>query len=800
MIANYITIFFRVLYRQKAFSIINVLGLAIGIAAALLIGLYVYDELSFDRFHEDKEKIYRLESNWDMRGEFSKSPFVGSHTGWELLNKTPGIESLTRLRQRKDVPVEVDLQQVNIPQLLQADSNFFSFFSFGLLHGNPEDALKGAGKIVLTEHQAQSIFNNEISLDKLPGKVLLLGPEKKALEVSGICKNPPTNSSIQFDALVSLDTYNFHTRHSELFGTTFFKLEDGKEIAQLNRQVDKTVKEIIEPDFLYLFKLSVEDAAKDGIYFNYYLNPLTNIHLFVNTIYELGPIGNIEYIYILSAIAGIVLLLACVNFINLSTAIASDRAREVSIRKTVGASRRKVVAQFMSESFLYVALAVVLALSLVSIVMVPFNLLSGKNFYVSDLFVLEIIGGVAFLIMILTLLSGSYPAFYASSFNPVQVLKGKLGLNAKGVGLRRSLVVFQFSISSALIMATIIVFQQLQFLQAQDPGYNHSRILTVPNASSISSSWEGFRDEVGSNPHFEELGRGNSVPSDYISGHGVMKKGSDHAYSINSITCDKGYMDALGLTIVDGRLFTDETQKDTASVVINEAAARMFGIKDLKQKEHLGFENIKYYEVIGIVKDFNFESFKTAINPLMFYYGGRNRILVRLSPDGSLADKTAALEGIWKKFSNAPFEYRFLSDQLQSQYEAEQKFRNLAFVFAALSVFISCIGLVGLVTYMAKTRTKEIGIRKVLGGSTLQMVSLISKSFVMLVLGSFVISGPVAWYFTDQWLQGFAYRIDFNLVVVALTGLIVLGMAIVSVSVQSYRAASANPAASLKTE
>jgi putative ABC transport system permease protein len=810
MFLNYLTTFLRILTRQKIYSAINVFGLAIGLAASLLIGVYLFDELSFDKFHQDANRIYRLDTEWVVNGSVTKTGRGDGPLADVLKKEIHDIESTLKIVKLSKTTVELDARIINVDKPVNVDSNFFSFFSFHWLEGDLTTALKGPNKIVLTRSLAQKVFGENVDFRDVVGKILVSGAEGKTMMVSGVCEDPPQNSHLHFDALFSMGEPD--TAALSLYCYTYLKLRDNKDVGSTLPLIGKSIDRYYDACFQKYWSVTRKEFFQRGDAHNIFFRPLTDIHLYSDTSDEFEANGNSSYLIILALIAGFILLLAAINFMNLTTARAANRAKEVGIRKTIGAVQGKLIVQFMAESFIYVILALGIAMAIVSAAIGPFNFLSGKNFTIGSFFVSEILIGTLLLTVLIAVLSGSYPAFVLSSFRPAYVLKGGFKVSSQGGGFRNILVVFQFVISSSLIIASILVYQQLQHLQSQNPGFDRENVVCFTNASSLNTNWDAFRNEVKSNSAFTEIGRSEKIPSEIIEEEGIHRNqmGSDKIFVVNAFFADGGYLNVFNLELTAGRFFSRDIASDSTTVIINEAAARLLNVNErLTRKEFVSARG-RTLEIVGIVKDYNFESLKSSINPLLIYNGetgssfaraegGNSGMVIRLSA-GDAHHTLKTLESIWKKYTGAPFDYSFLDERLQSQYEAEEKLSDISIVFTVISVIIACFGLLGLVTYMATQRTKEIGIRKVLGASVQQVVVLLSRDFVRLILIAFVIAIPVSWYSMNQWLNTFAYRIDFSIVVALAAVGIVLVIALLTVSYQSIKAAIGNPVNSLRSE
>ena len=805
MLRNYLTIFMRILMRQKVYSFINIFGLAIGFAASLLIMLYINDELSYDKFHKDADRIYRVGIGVVLKGEQSDFAVTGSPVAEALYNESPGIESHCRFWQKTATPIEYEFRNISDQKLIMADSNFFSFFGFKILEGNGQTALTGPDKVVLSEDMARAIFGTEKKdFETLIGKQILMGPDKTATEVTAICANPPANSHFHFDAVLSSES-NLSLKNDYSFTSldcyAFIKLKPDADVEIIRGQLRPFLLKYLVPQFVAnIIHMDFDDWEKQGERAYFFLTPITSIHLDSHAITEFEQNGDRSYIYMLLCIACFILILACLNFINLTTARASSRAKEVGIRKAIGAVQKKLITQFMGESFIYTCLALLFGLALVAVTLSSFNELTTKNFSLEHLVSRNFIVGISIMVVMITLISGSYPAFILSSFAPLYALNGKNISGGSNSKARSAMVVFQFTVSACFIMASIMVFRQIEFLQNQSTGFNKENIVCITNTVNLESNLTAFKNEIKSHESFIDIAYSSQIPSEIITATGYRKKGVEQWSAGYEYFVDEDYLNTLNLKMAEGRFFSKDFPSDSSAAIINESAARLFSIPNLYQKEYVeeaGEPNA--LEVVGIVKDFNFESLKSEIKPLVILYGGQSRALIRVTA-GNLHDKIVHLEKIWKRHSDAPFEYSLLDEKLNAQYQAEEKLSRIALVFTVLSILIASLGLLGLVTYMASQRTKEIGIRKVLGASVHQIVLLLSKDFLRLVIAAIVIAIPVSWYGISRWLETFAYRIDFNFIVAAAAGALVILIALLTVSYQSIKAAMGNPVKSLRSE
>jgi putative ABC transport system permease protein len=530
MLRSYLTIFMRILVRQKVYSIINIFGLAIGFASSLLIMLYINDELSYDKFHKDADRIYRVGVGVILKGEQSDFAVTGSPVAEALYDESPGIESHCRFWQKTATPIEYELRNISDQNLIMADSNFFSFFSFKILEGNGQTALTGPDKVVLSEDMARAIFGTEKKDFKtLIGKQILLGANKTATEVTAICANPPANSHFHFDAVLSSESsrslkndYSF----TSLDCYAFIKLKADADVEIIRGQLRPFLLKYLVPQFVAnIIHMDFDDWEKQGDRAYFFLTPLTGIHLDSHAITEFEQNGNRSYIYMLLCIACFILILACLNFINLTTARASSRAKEVGIRKAIGAVQKKLITQFMGESFIYTCLAVLFGLALVAFTLSSFNDLTAKNFSLEHLSSSTFIAGISIMIVMITVIAGSYPAFILSSFAPLHALKGKNISGGSNSRVRSAMVVFQFTVSACFIIASIMVFRQIEFLQNQSTGFNKENIVCITNTVNLENNLTAFKNEIKSHESFVDVAFSSQIPSEIITATGYRKKG-----------------------------------------------------------------------------------------------------------------------------------------------------------------------------------------------------------------------------------------------------------------------------------
>jgi len=825
MLKSYFLLAWRNIRRNKVSSIINTAGLSISIAAALLIIIFIRYELSYDRFHKDAGRIFQVTLNGNMNGQ----EFFGGNTpppiGQALYSNIPEIESFTRFYKTNDLVVRYannsnDLRYFTEKNVLGADSNFLTLFSFPVQEGSPATALLKPGSVVLTEAMAIKYFGAENAL----GKTLLLGGERKPFVVTAVLKNVPAASSVQFDFLIPMADNPVVKRMGWSWVwrlmVTYVKLRSNIDagaasVKQIESKFPAVVRVQAASGFSRIGK-PFDEFIKKGGKWDFHLLPLTRIHLYANA-YNMPWLANVsdsKYIWIFSCVALFILILACVNFMNLSTAQASKRAKEIGIRKVMGSIRRQLIFQFLAESFVYVIISAVAAFGIVLLLIKPFSIIASIPVGAEQIINYFILGVSLLLIVTVGLLAGIYPAFYMTKFAPVSVLKGN-DITKSGKGntmFRNGLVVFQFAVSTIIIICTLVVYHQLQYFQKTDLGFTKENVVVISSTNRLGKSEESFRQTISQLPGVRASSVTSSIPTGSLFGDSYVPEpgGNDlpqtKELDLNSFLVDDQFVPALQIRLTQGRNFSREFA-DSSSVIINEQAARQIGWKHPigKWLTYPGGDGTRF-QVIGIMHDFNVVSLQFPIEAFALFYTssktydlGVTDIIVRL--DGDPRKPLEAMNNTWKTFvSGEPFDYNFLDASFDRQYRSEQRLGTLFTLFAGLSVFIACLGLFGLSVYIAERRTKEIGIRKVLGASEKRLVALLSKDFLQLMLLAVVIAFPLAWWAMDNWLQSFAYRIKMSWTDFILAATATLCVALFTVSFQAIRAAMANPVKSLRAE
>ncbi|MFP4089027.1 MAG: ABC transporter permease [Cyclobacteriaceae bacterium] len=805
MIRNYLKIALRNLTKQKLYTSLNILGLSIGIASCLLILLYVHHELSYDAFHTKADRIYRVALNGKIADQEVYTPNTTPPLAFTLLEEFPEVENAVRLYTYADQQViRYGETVVSEEKIFYADSSFFEVFSFPMLEGNPDNALVEPNSLVLTGEMAQKYFGSESAL----GKTLLLGSKKIPHTVTGIVEDVPGNAHFHFNMLRSMSSLDY-SRSEGWFNNSFITyllLYKGASVESVSSKLPGLVEKYVGPEIQQFMGLSLEEFQANGNKYGYFLQPLLDIHLHSDLSDEIEPNGDITYIYIFLAIAFFIILLACINFMNLATARSARRAKEVGVRKTLGSLRRHLVRQFLTESILLSLIATLLALVAAFLLLQPFNILAGKEisrvlfgepWFILSLLIMTLLVGIA---------AGSYPAFYLSSFRPVEVLKGKLKAGMKSSGIRNALVVFQFFVSITLIICTLLVYQQLEYTRSKHLGFEKENVLVVKGLGRLPEGQQQvLKQELLAQSQVVSASISNNVPPGVNNTTIFRKKGTEEDILISTYHIDHEHLSTMQLNLEKGRNFSRDFPTDTAAVLINEAAVRAFGFDEALDKEILYFGgpngetlNLK---VIGVVKDFNYESLRNSIRPLALLLTESGSYLsIRLAP-GDLSASLSLIEQSWNQFAPAePFQYTFLDEDFDALFRAEQRLGQVFSVFTGLAILVACLGLLGLAAFTAEQRTKEIGIRKVMGASVPSVILLLSRDFTRLVIISFALAVPLAWYIMHQWLSGFAFRIDIGPGIFLFAGLSALLIAWLTVSWQSARAATADPVKSLRSE
>jgi len=801
MFRNYFKTAFRNLVRNKVYSFINIIGLSLGLASAMLIILYIKDEVSYDRFHKNVGNIYRIvtqgvEKN-GVKGR--KDPNTGYLQGPRFSKNVPEIKSFVRIQSGEE-NIKTGAEVKN-QDLLYVDSTFFDIFSFPLIRGDGHTCLKDPYSVVLSEDAAKKQFG---TMDAI-GKIVMLKDDSVFVphKVTAIAKKCPQNSSVKFDMLLPIRESKSDEINSEnyfsFFLNTFVVLNPHANIQAVDSKMTKFYNEDSKDAITSLkarFGNEVDNWKTD-----YLLQPFLDMHMNTELPAQNGLSGasNPMYSYILSGIALFILMIACINFVNLTVARSVKRAKEIGIRKVIGGDRKQLIIQFLGESSLLCAIAFALAILLVQLILPVFNDLSNKALALSYLFDAKLIGGYLLLFALTSLLAGFYPALVLSGYNPVQTLYSRFNLAGKNY-LQKSLVVLQFALASFLIIATFTIYQQFNFLTNEKLGYDDSDLVIVHNDFKTHDAAELFKRELLKDHNILSV-----APRNGGQWGTVAKVSNDSTIGFDYETVDEAYLSTLKIPLVQGRNFSTEFSSDSAnSVLVNEAFAKKAEWKTpVGQTLNFWYQDNKKYTVIGVVKDYHYEPLNQKIGPQVFTMKKSNRygmVYIKIMP-GSAAASLRTIQKTFKQlFPLSPYSYTFKNEENTKSYEAEAKWKQIMLFGAVLTIFISCIGLFGLSVLAAEKRTKEIGIRKVLGASVTGVVTILSKDFLKLVFIAMILAMPIAWYFANKWLLNYAYRIQLSWQMFAIAGSLVLFIALATVSFQAIRAAIANPVKSLRTE
>ena len=803
MFKNYLKTAIRNVSKHKIFSIINIIGLAVGMTCCILITMFVLDELNFDRYHEKADNIYRVGAqiaSADMKGAFTPPPLAQA-----MLEDFPEVQYAARLSlwPRNNLVTYQDKSFLE-KGIIFADSSIFNVFSLNVTQGDPEKALVKPFTIAITESIARKYFGDEDPI----GEHLVIGSYKGNYEITAVLEDCPSNSHFQYDIIASIITTAsaWETGWGGLCYFTYIVLQEDVPPEQLEKKFPDFIRRYHDPE---LYK----ELTKDGkCYYGYFLQPLTDIHLSTDVTENLSKRGSLTHVYIFSFIAMFIFLIACINFINLSTARYAKRSKEVGLRKTLGSSRKQIIKQFITESIVISFISLSLALVLIELTLPMFNNFTGKDLGFHLFKSYHIIPLLIGFVLLSGILSGSYPAFYLSSFQPIHSLRGMFKQKSKlGSALRHILVIFQFAISILIIICTVIIYSQMRFVQNSELGFDKENIVVLHRGYSLGDNYENFRQELLTHPEIVNISNSWSMPGSHFEPNSHQLEGTQVSDNITLFTTysDYDFADLFGLELVQGRYFSRDFEQDENSVIINETAVKKLGLTHpLGTRFHKDFgdaEEGDFVTVVGVVKDMNFSSLHRSIEPMIIRLLSENQgyaLYTALKIRSDNVRKTLRLiETKWNDFTEGqPFEFTFLDDDLTALYVSDMKTGQTVALFSVLSIFIACLGLFGLASYAAEQRTKEIGIRKVLGASIQQIVGLLSSEFLKWVLIANIIAWPVAWFAMNRWLENFAYKINIGVGIFIFSGFVSLLIAFLTVSFKTIKTANSNPVKSLKYE
>ena len=808
MVRNYLKIAMRNLLKYRFISFINLFGLTVGLTCCLLITTYILNELSYDRYNTNAANIYRVTRTFkNTNGAVSlKLSTISPPFGYYFPSEFPQIQKMTRLLQNGPMPTRYNDKIFNEQGMYFADENLFDVFSVKTIKGNPKTALSEPFSIMLTEKTAKKYFGDEDPINKV-----IRFNSQFDCKVSGIYKEFPANSHLHPEMLVSFNTL----KDSVVYGEEGLRTNWGNNSFFTYLLLPPNFKaanlEKLFPAFLDKHMANQYKGNKPSKLTELGLQKLTDIHLYSHTDYEAEPNGDISRVYIFSAIALFILLIACINYMNLSTARSALRAKEIGIRKVIGARKKELIFQFLSESVIICFTATIIAMLLTWAGIPWLNKVSGQQLSFQTLMQAKILIPLFITPFVIGIISGLYPALFMSSFQPVKTLKGLFKVGGSSISFRKVLVVTQFAISIILIITTFIVFQQLHYIQTRALGFDKERVLTMNYTNEVSKQYDAFRTELLQNTSFKDVTRSSRIPTGRLldnMGASVMNGDSLQPVvsDIKYVNCDYQFLNTFGIPLAAGRFFGRDYGTDTMNYVINQSAVKAIGWKSDQDAVGKDFQyGGKKGHIVGVIKDFHFESMHQAIVPMVLimlppsnsYY---NNVSIKIAGSNTTA-AVAAMEKAWKKFfPQTPFEYTFLDENFNKLYQSEQRQATIFTSFACIAIFIACLGLFGLSAFAISQRIKEIGVRKVLGASTGGLVGLLAKDFLKLVAVAAVMAFPIAWYAMNSWLKDFAYRINIQWWVFIVAGLLAALIAFVTVSFQAIKAAVANPVKSLRTE
>lgn len=802
MLKNYFKIAARNLVKKFGYSFINIFGLAVGLACCLLLTLFIMDERSYDKFHKDADNIYRANMMYNYGGRSGKMYHTPTALLPNILREFSEVKTGTRLFDVSifsPVVVQMADKQFQENKFLYADSTFFDVFSFPLVHGDPDKVLAAPNSVVLTQSTAKNYFGNENPI----GKVLKINNSQE-FQVTGVALDLPHNSHFHFDFLASFNS--LAASKSEVWYSANYATYIVFDNPENKTKIESGVSEMAQ-------RQMGEHFTKEGNTLAFDMMPVTDIHLYSDLPVEFEPQGDIKTIYIFGLIGLLILTIACINYMNLATARSADRAREVGMRKVLGAHRQQLFYQFMGESLIITTISAILAFAFVGVVLTPFNAFTGKIFTIADLFSQPIVVGAAVAVLLVSLLAGAYPALSLSSYEPGSVLKGSFKRSSKGGLLRQLLVVVQFSVSIFLIIGTLVIYKQLNFMRETRLGYEKVNVLILPTDREVNKNFDRIKSQLESRPDVIGVSIASENPANINGGYTVHVEGmeSDKTISVNAVTVDKDFISNMGMSLAHGKDFTEaDVERSTKAVVEEREYSFIVNEQLLKDvfispDEAIGLKtslNGRSGRIVGVVNDFHFSSLKNKINPLVLFIepAQYNEIFIKIKPD-NISETLAGIGNDWKTLvPHRPFDYRFLDQEYDALYKSELRLGNIFTLFAVLAIVIACLGLLGLVAFTVEQRTKEIGIRKVLGATLTGLFILVSKDFTRLVIIAFLIAAPLGYYLMTQWLSEFEYKVNIGIAPVAVAIVVTLFLSLVTISFQSIKAALMNPVDTLRNE
>lgn len=804
MLMNYLKITLRNLIKNKLYSFVNIFGLAIGVACFILIGLFVLDELTYDTDNTNVDRIFRINAHYkvgDNRFNMANSPIPLANV---IKEEYPEIQNVVRIQNTGNIYVKKGDEYIKEERFYYADSTMFDIFTIEFVSGNPKTALVEPNSVVITDKMAEKYFPG-----KNPVGERFITSENLDFIVTGVVKPVPHNSHFEFDFLASFNTLpqNKSTNWFGYFAHTYVLTDKGVTQKQLNDKIFSVAETHLSPIVKAAFGVDYREFINSGNDFSFVFVPLKQIHLYSEVFNEFKEVGDINTVYLFSAIAFFILLIACINFINLATAKSTKRANEIGVRKALGSNKIQLVKQFLSESTILCFFAVLFAVMIAELVLSQFNLLTNKELSLNLFANLLVVPGLLIFTILLGVVAGLYPALLLASYRPVKVLQSKASLSNNNGGLRKGLVVFQFATSIILFIGTFVIYNQMEYIKNKNLGYDSSQVLVIRDIDDLGTQQKAFTHSINENPNVINASLSRGLPGFNLSANIYQKEGeSKENHTLVTLEVDYDYLDTYKLKMKAGRYFSKEFGTDTLAIILNEAAVKRLNYTDpinAKLLFNLGENNSPALNVIGVVKDFNIQSLKEEIRPaalILLRENPANYLSVKLSTK-DIQSSIKYLTDKWREFGQIkPMEYSFYNENFDETYRAEIQTEKIFSIFAILAIIIACLGLFGLAAFTAEQRTKEIGIRKVLGATISNIVAMLSREFLILVIVANLIAWPAAYFIMNKWLEDFAYRTEIGIRVFLLAGLVVLIIALITVSFQAIKAATANPVKSLRYE
>ena len=806
MFTNLLKHSLRSFKRQRSYIIINILGLSIGIACSLLIGLYVVNEASYDKYNIKKDRIFRVILNGKIGGQEVTVSSTPAIMGSTLVKEFPEVEDFLRMNGQGPTVLEYNHQQFTEDHVVEADSSFFNFFSVPVLKGDPKNLLNASHRVVLSESTAKRIFGNENPIDK----PIRIGSDTVRFIITGVMADIPQNSHFEANLLRSFMT-NPRSKETVWMSnsfSTYLLLKPNSSYKSVDSKFPELVKKYAGPEIQQYIGISLDEFVNKGNKYRFYLQKLTDIHLDTTVQQDFKASADPKFLKIFGGIAILIVIIAAINFMNLSTAQATRRAKEVGIKKVAGSTRRSLIIQFLLESFMLSLISLLFAIIFIKGSLPYFNNLLGTSLKLELLASWQTIPALVLFSIFVGILSGSYPALFLSSFNPYEVLKGSRVNSTQNGRLRRILVVFQFAVSILLIIGTMIMYRQINYMLNKDVGFNKEQLIVINRAEALGKKMKSFKEIVKSIPGVVNISSSTAVPGRTNNNNGYSMEGrKDESFLMVTAYVDYNFLETYGMTLASGRSFYESFSSDKDACVINESAVKDFRISDVEKTRFIEPRDsgkLNYLPVIGVVKNFNFESLRNPIGPHIFKFQTDNYlwgyITVRLSPK-NYKKTISDIEDKWKEYvSNNPLQYYFVDADFEQMYKQEEQNAKMAVIFSILAIFIAGLGLFGLTSFTVEQRTKEIGVRKAMGSTVAGIYIEISKEIIILISISALIAWPIIYYIAGKWLQNFYYKINIGAFSFIAGLTIALGIAILTISYRILRAARINPAQSLKYE